>query len=178
VVVVRQKGKVEGLTGDRLRLVHRYMSEEEEAALAAAQPRRRWTPRPRGAAVEEELSGEDSPAAAVPAVPEPPVVAPGPDPRVPEPAVVAEPAVAAEPVAAAEPAHPEEPAGAAEPEAVTEPPAGPPAAARPSGELPVHEWVNAGLEAEANPDWPQELVRQGLERSRRARSSDRDESFF
>ncbi|HXH96878.1 MAG TPA: hypothetical protein VNH40_06665 [Gaiellaceae bacterium] len=42
--------------------------------------------------------------------------------------------------------------------------------------LPIHLWVqvpgaNGG---DANPDWPQELVREGLERSLRARDRSRD----
>jgi hypothetical protein len=45
-------------------------------------------------------------------------------------------------------------------------------------ELPIHEWVNAGADHEPDPAWPQELVRAGLERSRRSRQQDPDESYF
>lgn len=48
-----------------------------------------------------------------------------------------------------------------------------------AADLPIHLWVRApgASAAEADPDWPQELVRLGLERSRSARRSDRDDYY-
>jgi hypothetical protein len=221
LVAERQKGRGSGLSGDRLHLVHRYMTEEDAAAEPPAQKRERWKPPLRDAEgadgpttderqgfVQRRLAdavavarrtipsadGATSPTATPEPAPTkqrpepvaPPVEAPLAPERVAPPKPVAkttpdpEPAVTEpepngrpkaesplEPVVAAT----EAAAQQAEVESAAEEP-------RSAGELPIHQWVNAGAGYEPDPDWPQELVRAGLERSRRARRPDPDESYF
>lgn len=145
--------------------------------------------------VTPEPAAQAEPESAVPER----AVQPEPEP-VPEPVVQSEAESALEPILQAETASsspqpdalleaqvaaPPEPAALPEPvtaetEVVDQQTAVEPAEEEPRSarELPIHQWVNAGAGHEPDPDWPQELVRAGLERSRRARHHDPDESYF
>ncbi len=159
-MAVREKEQEEdvGLTGERLSLVHRYMTETDVALAQATRKPQRWTPRPQRD--EEETLVEEEPAV---------LRAVGLDPVGEEPGVVHTPA--------ADPAEAPSASAAAEVEAAASAPAEVEAAS--ARELPIHVWVNAGAPpSESDPDWPKELLRLGMERSRRAREAGSRESYF
>jgi hypothetical protein len=183
-----------GLSEERLGLVHRYMVDAPDAPPPKPQ---RWSPAGR------ETAGRVAAARRVVRRPEPaavPASQPEPSPvleAVPvlEPARAPEPSPALDAVPVPEPApepvrasvtrlrpvpdadaelsvSPEAPAAAFEPEEVD--------AQDDSGTtgLPIDLWVGASAEdSPPNPDWPQELLRLGLERSRR-RDLNGDEPSF